>query len=111
MQSGPQHLLPFAESLVSGSYTALEPHLFQRCVTHETIRIGQSVQYGHHDVPPRAMILLTLDSIGIFEQWRSLNVRFRPGADIASVNVLSMPPHLGACRAYLEDVTAAEFCE
>ncbi len=35
----------------------------------------------------------------------------RPGADIANVNVLSRPPHLGAGCAYLEDVTAAEFCE
>jgi hypothetical protein len=36
---------------------------------------------------------------------------FRPEADIANVNVSSKPPHLGASRAYLEDVTAAEFCE
>ncbi len=28
-----------------------------------------------------------------------------------TVNVTSIPPHLGASRAYLEDVTAAEFCE
>jgi len=40
-----------------------------------------------------------------------MNVRFRPKADIANVNVLSKPPHLGASCAYLENVTAAEFCE
>ena len=28
-----------------------------------------------------------------------------------TVNVTSKPPYLGASRAYLEDVTAAEFCE
>ncbi len=28
-----------------------------------------------------------------------------------TVNVTSKPPHPGASRAYLEDVTAAEFCE
>ncbi len=28
-----------------------------------------------------------------------------------TVNVTPKPPHLGASRAYLEDVTAAEFCE
>ncbi len=28
-----------------------------------------------------------------------------------TVNATSKPPHLGASRAYLEDVTAAEFCE
>jgi hypothetical protein len=36
---------------------------------------------------------------------------FRPIADIANVNVLQKPPHLGASCAYLDDVTAAEFCE
>ena len=68
----------------------------------------------------------------------SPNVRFRPEADIGlsvaslppeafggrfecllsaksghwlTVNATSKPPHLGAGRAYLEDVTAAEFCE
>ena len=40
-----------------------------------------------------------------------LNVRFRPEADIANVNVLQKTPHLGANRSYLKDVTAAEFCE
>ncbi len=28
-----------------------------------------------------------------------------------TVNATSKPPHFGASRAYLEDVTAAEFCE
>jgi len=28
-----------------------------------------------------------------------------------TVNVTPNPPHLGASRAYLEDITAAEFCE
>ncbi len=28
-----------------------------------------------------------------------------------TVNATSKPPHLGASRAYLDDVTAAEFCE
>ncbi len=28
-----------------------------------------------------------------------------------TVNATSKPPHIGASRAYLEDVTAAEFCE
>ncbi len=27
-----------------------------------------------------------------------------------TVNATSKPPHLGASRAYLEDVTAAKFC-
>ncbi len=30
---------------------------------------------------------------------------------MANVNVSSKPPHIGASRRYLEDVTAAEFCE
>ena len=42
---------------------------------------------------------------------RRSNVCFRPEADIANANVPSKPPHLGASRAYLEGVTAAEFCE
>ncbi len=40
-----------------------------------------------------------------------MNVCFRPKADIANVNVSLKSPHLGASCAYLEDVTAAEFCE
>jgi len=36
---------------------------------------------------------------------------FRPGADIANVDVSSKPPHLGASPVYLEDVSVAEFCE
>ncbi len=31
--------------------------------------------------------------------------------DWLTVNATSKLPHLGASRAYLEDVTAAEFCE
>ncbi len=35
----------------------------------------------------------------------------RPGADIASANPPPKPPNIGASRAYLEGVTAAESCD
>ena len=40
-----------------------------------------------------------------------LNGEDRPGADIANANPPPKPPHIGASRAYLEGVTAAESCD
>ncbi len=57
------------------------------------------------------MVQNQVKSAQIERRRRALNVCLRPEADIANVNVSLKPPHLGASCAYLEDVTAAEFCE
>ena len=60
----------------------------------------------------RGIVILRTNLTGIPDPRRmrqTVNVRFPPKADIANVNVLSRPPHLGASRAYLEDVPAAKF--